>query len=203
MGIRHHSLVVGLIMLVLLPGAQALSFGSLAKTTSQDVPAGEMAAFDILVWNREGASYPVQFAVDSVPEKWSIDITPQEFELGQQPAGETEIIALPGKTVTAQVVTVQVQVPFQSKGTHEIVISAIAGAQDSPISILQERTFRLEVSVTDPVDPFGQFFDFLGGSIRSITGFTVGDDEGVGMMTLLTIGLLFIGFIVWRIYRHD
>lgn len=198
-------LVIILSMIMLAGSANAISLGSLLKDDFREISGGEEGDFNILVWNRESEPYPLVFEVDSYPKGWNIVIEPRELSLSNSPQGDVEGMSLPGvdKVIMAKKVKVIVSVPAGEDGKHEILLRAIAGDRKSDISVLQERTFRLRVGVTEykneNTPQIGRFFEDLSGRI---TGFA-SRKNSTSEFVIILVAVVFIVLVIWRVYNRE
>lgn len=140
------------LILVLLPQVtNALNLGTLQKSNTQNVIAGDMATFDILFWNTEFDGYNVFLETMSAPKDWTIIINPFDFYLGNTSFGKIEHIYIPRikKPVSASVINVHILVPKTTRsGKYTIILKATSNDKStSLISLKQERLFFYEINV--------------------------------------------------------
>jgi uncharacterized membrane protein len=139
--------LITILFLLILPEAEAISFGSLLKKDFAQIKANELAKFEILFWNVEEKPYQVQLKVEKAPEDWLVMIQPKEFTLSSS-TGE-EYISLPYSEKPAKAFPVNVFVkPENSKaGKYQVLIKARAGLPGEGISFFQERDFKLNIEI--------------------------------------------------------
>ena len=139
--------LIAILFLLILPKADAISFGSLLKKDSATIKTNESAKFEILFWNVEEKPYQVQLEVEEVPEDWFVVIQPKEFLLSSS-TGE-EYISLPylEKPAKAFLVNVFVKPENAIADKYQVLIKARAGLPDQGISFFQERKFKLIVEI--------------------------------------------------------
>lgn len=193
-----HKLVIIVMIATLIPGVQALSFGSLLKQDAIALDPGEEGELELLLWNRDGNPFPVALTTEA-PDGWDIRTEPESFIATENPEGEKQVMVLPNTHVIAKVVRIVITAP--EEGDAEIIVHATAGNQSGDLAVLQERVFTIHARVeTSPppnsVDGVGQFVERLGGGI---TGFAT-QQESVPVLAVILF--LIIGFIAWRWYRE-
>jgi uncharacterized membrane protein len=139
--------LITILFLLILPEAEAISFGSLLKKDFAQIKANESAKFEILFWNVEEKPYQVQLEVEEAPEDWLVMIQPKEFTLSSS-TGE-EYISLPylEKPTKAFLVNVFVKPENSKAGKYQVLIRARAGLPEQSISFFQEREFKLIVEI--------------------------------------------------------
>jgi len=140
---------------ILVEPVNAFNLGSLQKSTTSNVSAGDVAIFNLLFWNQDNLlGYTISLDSVDTPEGWVILFNPSEFYLNDEPSGNIEYIYLSRlKTaVSAKIVNIYVSVPeYTLSGIYPIKIKAIAGNDILGVaySLKQERLFSFEVSVTE------------------------------------------------------
>jgi hypothetical protein len=139
--------LISILFLLILPKAEAISFGSLLKKDFAQIKINESAKFEILFWNVEEKPYQVQLEVEEAPEDWLVMIQPKEFSLSSS-TGE-EYISLPylEKPAKAFLVNVFVKPENSKAGKYQVLIKAKAGLPGQGISFFQERDFKLIVEI--------------------------------------------------------
>ena len=143
----HKLYLISILFLLILPKAEAISFGSLLKKDFAQIKINESAKFEILFWNVEEKPYQVQLEVEEAPEDWLVMIQPKEFILSSS-TGE-EYVSLPylERPVKAFLVNVFVKPENYKAGNNQVLIKAKAGLPAQGISFFQERNFKLIVEV--------------------------------------------------------
>ena len=196
------------VIMAIAQTAYAINLGSLQKTESLSIHAGETGAAVILLWTQEDR-FPVQMEVTQAPENWNVSVAPKEFELSRSPSGPIEYIMVRGERLKAQAVKVLIHVPkSEEQKRYEVTVTLVGGSGEHQVAVVQERAFRFSVDVLGKALP---------GS-RTVTETTITEtartDSPAGITGMapafspesnpyvLFIVLLVILVALWVYYKH-
>lgn len=147
-----EKILFAMIFLLIIPCAEALSFGSLQKSNYIEIKKGEAKEFTLLFWNLENSSCFVTLE-SFVPESFIVMIEPKEFLLNTSEIGppyqDGEYVKLSVGDVKAFPVKVLIKTLDSAKGENEIRIKARAESLDSGIRLAQEKTFIFKVKILE------------------------------------------------------
>lgn len=191
---------------------QAISLGTTSEGTYAEVLRGETAKFTILLWNSENASFPVRFNIFQIPNGLTVIINPKELKLNYSkvttfPAerGRHYIDTKQGLMKTTPVdVLVKVPNNFQI-GEYDIYINIVAGEITAGVSTLFEKTLKFTVKVIS-------YRPKSTTTTIKIVEEPVTVDKITGMVTrtffnpyliFITLLVIVILFVVWRIYKNE
>lgn len=217
-----YLLLTAAIMSFFIPPADALNLGSLQKSLSKNISAGETAAFNILFWNSEEQEYVLEMSNAESPNGWSVIIFPRQFRLNSTPGGKTERIYLPNTKdiITAKIVEVYITVPEgEARGKYTVRLKATAGnGESSGFSVMQERQFLLDVNViggrtlrTDggekrtvliDASPLAEVQRAAGERASNALSASSELPEGRNIIAGF-VALIAILIAAWRVYGHD
>jgi hypothetical protein len=148
----REKILITILILLFIPSAKALSFGSLQKSNFAELARGETKEFSLLFWNLENSSCfvtlePIQ------KEGFIVIVNPKEFLLNSSkiapPYEEGEYVKLSIGDVKAFPVKVLVKALDSAKGEEEIKVKLKAESLDSGIKLAQEKTFIFKVKVPE------------------------------------------------------
>lgn len=137
-----------LVVLVLVPSAAALSFGSLVPESAARASAGSTVEFSVLLWSSEQPM--VALLVQEAPAGWDV-LLPEPFALDG--SGPTEQVAHAGGYVQARKATVTVRVPASAESGGVVTVTAVVSEPGSGIRVQQERSYRFAVLLEGEAAP--------------------------------------------------
>ena len=226
MEIRNRDLILIILFFVFISvePVTAFNFGTLQKSTVQNITVGDTGQFEILLWNTDDVGYEVKLESVSLPKNWVVMFNPEDLYLDDTYSGIIEHLYLPRikSTVDAAVLSVYVFVPESEKlGKHIIVLKAISGNDEdtSGFSLKQERLFFFEVNVikdlyqnrpNNGIDTKTVSVGINQNIIHQVVPLKSGQEVETDVMSpsyvksmIILFGVLSVIVIAWRIYRYD
>jgi hypothetical protein len=136
-----------LTLILVLPEAQAISFGSLQTVKNIDLLPYQEKKVKILVWNSGEEEFYLNFNVINSLKGIEVEIFPNSFLLTKNPTGDVEIVNVGKKIFRAKVVNVDFKATENAE-SGEIIITALtkAGTQGG-ISVSQTRDFKFLINI--------------------------------------------------------
>jgi len=127
-----------------MPNVKAL--GTLQKNNYLEIRPGQIAEFNILVWNTEPME--IEFEEKNIPKDWITIIEPKKFVLTDN-VTSSETIVVQNRYVNSLPVKIFLIPPKDVKsGIYEIMIKMVAGKNETGISFFQEKNFNFKVNIS-------------------------------------------------------
>jgi hypothetical protein len=136
-----------LTLILVLPEAQAISFGSLQTVKNIDLLPHQEKKVKILVWNSGEEEFYLNFSVSKSLKGIEVEIFPNSLLLTKNPTGDVEVVSVGKKIFRAKVINVNFKATENSE-SGEIIITALARVNtQGGISVSQTRDFKFLVNI--------------------------------------------------------
>jgi hypothetical protein len=192
-------LIAVLFLFFILPPANAINFGSVAKNDYMEISYNQSANFKLLFWNTENISYKVTLEVKDIPKDWNVIIQPKEFLLNSTTGDQYIKLPYMESDVRALSVNVFAKPNSNENGRYYITIITIAGMPNvTGVSTSLERKFNLTVDVTGGINAVNQTENKNMLANESNTANTIPEHNSYIPYIIIIIGIFLISFIIYK-----